>query len=83
MTESIEVVTFNTPRSRKRLAKILAAKLDKNDVSSLMNFLLEREINRNFSAETQRELLLGAVHEEKAEYQTEPKKAPARRDKAA
>ena len=84
MDEQTEVASFKTPRSRKRLAKILAAKLDMADFSELMNYLLEQAINDNLSPETQRELLGGEVVREASEpYETKPKKAKAGRHKAA
>ena len=84
MDEQTEVASFKTPRSRKRLAKILAAKLDMADFSELMNYLLEQAINENLSIETQRELLGGEVAREASEpYETKPKKGKAGRHKAA
>lgn len=85
MDEQTEVASFKTPRSRKRLAKILAAKLDMADFSELMNYLLEQAINENLSVETQRELLGGetVAREASEPYETKPKKAKAGRHKAA
>lgn len=81
MPDETEVLSFKTQKSKKRLAKILAAKMNFADVSALMNFLLEREISRNFSEATQRELLSGAVRDE--DEGTAAKKEHARRRKAA
>ncbi len=76
-SEEIEVLSFKTRKSQKRLAKILAAKMNVGDVSALMNFLLDREISRHFSTTTQKELLSGAIREDDAE--AAPKKASGKR----
>lgn len=57
VAEETEVLSFNTPKSRKRLAKILAAKLNMADVSELMNALLKGAIDGEFDASLQRALL--------------------------
>lgn len=58
VTDDIEVLSFKTPRSRKRLAKILAAKWNMADVSELMNALLKGAIDGEFDASLQRALLV-------------------------
>lgn len=62
-----EVLSFKTPKSQKRLAKILAAKMNVADVSALMNLLLVREINKHFSPATQRDLLSGVIDDDDGE----------------
>lgn len=54
-----QMIGFNVSRDRKRLAAILAAKLSFPNVSELMIFLLDREIDRHFTEDMQRALLLG------------------------
>lgn len=50
-------MSFNTTEERKRLAKILAARLNKADVQTLINDLLQREIDKYFSKPLQAALL--------------------------
>jgi hypothetical protein len=56
-SENTEPINFRTTKKQKKLAKILAAKMDKEDVTSLMQYILQREIDRNFSPEIQEMLL--------------------------
>lgn len=60
-------LSFKTTKERKRLAKILAARLDKADVSTLLNDLLQREIDRYFPLDIQRQLLSEPESEDEAQ----------------
>ncbi len=46
-----DLIGFKTSHARKRAARMLAAKLDFDDVSELMRFLLDREIKKYFPEE--------------------------------
>ncbi len=88
MKDDMTTQSFNLSKEKKRLAKMLAAKLDLPDVTALMNYLLDREIGRNFSSETQRELLSGpeGVPEDHEDGEARPKadrRRQAKKPKAA
>ncbi len=68
--DDISVVGFKADRNTRRLARALAAKLDFEDVASLMRFLLNRELDRNFSEEDKRRFLESVILEERPKART-------------
>ncbi len=46
--EKREIISFEAGRARKRAARMVAAFLDYDDVTSLLNALLDREIEKYF-----------------------------------
>lgn len=60
VAEEIETLSFKVPKSRKRLAKILAAKWNMADMSALMNELLKDAIDSEFDLQMQKALLTDA-----------------------
>ncbi len=79
-SDEMTTLSFNISRKKKRLLKMLAAKLDKDDVSALMIYLVDREINRQFSPETQSELLSSPAEDDES---ISPKARTGRRGKQA
>ncbi len=49
--EKREIITFEAGHARKRAARMLAAKLDYEDLTTLLNALLDREIAKYFPEE--------------------------------
>lgn len=49
--EKREIISFDAGHARKRAARMLAAKLDYEDLSTMLNALLDREIARHFPEE--------------------------------
>lgn len=60
MANEIEQINITSPKERKRLGKILAAKRDLPDLTSLINKLLQDAIDKEFSPEIQKMLLSDA-----------------------
>ena len=49
--EKREIISFEAGHARKRAARMMAAKLDFEDVTTLLNALLDREIAKVFPEE--------------------------------
>lgn len=50
-TEKREIISFEAGHARKRAARMLAAKLDYEDLTTFLNALLDRQIARYFPDE--------------------------------
>jgi hypothetical protein len=49
--EKREIISFEAGRARKRAVRMLAAKLDYEDVTTLLNALLDKQIEKYFPDE--------------------------------
>ncbi len=65
--------SFSTTASRHTLARAVAAKLHKRDLSELINYLLQREIDKYLTPETQQDLLASDDHNPEREAAREEK----------
>ncbi len=62
VSDGVMTTSISTTRKRHRLGRALAAKLEKRDFSELVNYLLQREIDRYLSPQTQQDLLASDDH---------------------
>lgn len=68
-------ITINTTDQRKRLARLLVVKLNMDDMTGLINYLLDQAIEENLTAE----MIASVLGEERTESRVASKKSRSAR----